>query len=44
MDGSEDGYGYVYHGYCFNNIVNYLIDAYFMHVIVYRYKPNTWLN
>jgi hypothetical protein len=27
-----------------NNDVNYLVDACFMHVIVYRCKPNTWLN
>jgi hypothetical protein len=43
MDGLEDGYGYVYHDdYCI--YFNYLDDACFMHVIAYRYKPNTWLN
>jgi hypothetical protein len=29
--------------YYFNN-VNYLDDACFMHVIIYRCKPNLWLN
>jgi hypothetical protein len=29
---------------CFNNVVNYLVDACFMHVIVYRCKSNTWLH
>jgi hypothetical protein len=28
----------------FNNNVNYLVGACFMHVIIYRCKPNTWLN
>jgi hypothetical protein len=27
--------------YLFNNVVNYLDDACFMHVIVYRCKHNT---
>jgi hypothetical protein len=30
--------------YLINNVVNYLDDACFMHVIVNRCKPNTWLN
>jgi hypothetical protein len=30
--------------YYFNNNVNYLIDACFMHAIEYRCKPNTYLN
>jgi hypothetical protein len=43
LDGLEDGYGYVYHDvYCI--YFNYLDDAFFMHVIVYRCKPYTWLN
>jgi hypothetical protein len=38
-DGSEDGYGYVYHiDYCI--YFNYLDDAFFTHVIAYRCKPN----
>jgi hypothetical protein len=30
--------------YYFNNNVNYLVDAYFLFVIIYRCKHNTWLN
>jgi hypothetical protein len=47
MGGLEVGYGYalmMIHVYFNNNIVNYLDDACFMHIIVYRCKPNTWLN
>jgi hypothetical protein len=42
MDGLDDGYGYDddYYITLINN-VNYLVHAFFMHVIVYRYKPNT---
>jgi hypothetical protein len=43
MDVLED-YGYDYHDYYFNNDVNYFVDACFMYVIVYRHKPNIWLN
>jgi hypothetical protein len=40
MIGLED-YGYDYHGYVLIINVNYLVYACFMHVIVYRCKPNT---
>jgi hypothetical protein len=30
--------------YLFNNVVNYLVDVCFMHVIAYRCKSNIWLN
>jgi hypothetical protein len=43
IDRLEDGCGIVYHDdYCI--YFNYLNDACFMPVIVYRWKPNSWLN
>jgi hypothetical protein len=42
LDTLEDGYGYAYYGYCCIYFI-YLDDVCFMHVIVYRCKPNTWL-
>jgi hypothetical protein len=38
MDDTNDGYGYVYHDYCI--YFNYIDDAYFMHVIACKFKPN----
>jgi hypothetical protein len=40
MDELEDGYGYGYdyHDYYCTHFI-YLVDACFMHVIVYRCKP-----
>jgi hypothetical protein len=43
LDELEGDYGYDYHGYYYIYL-NYLDDACFMRVIVYRYKPNSWLN
>jgi hypothetical protein len=40
LDGLDDGCGYDYHDYYYIYF-NYLDDACFMHVIVYRCKPNT---
>jgi hypothetical protein len=43
LDELDDDYGYDYHGYYYIYL-NCLDDACFMRVIVYRYKPNSWLN